>query len=200
MLNKEIVKVFSLIELNWKDKSKNFFLGIDGLSRSGKTSFSKQLHTTFAEKNIVSTLIHLDDFITPKSSRYNTSKLAWEEYYYLQWDIEFLKENLFQKAKTSCFFNLLKYNYELDKQDPIQIEVYTPSIIIIEGVFLQRPEWKQYLDYTIFVESPREIRFSRESNQSQLNIEKFERRYWPAEDYYLDIINPRLSSNFIIEN
>ncbi len=31
----------------------------------------------------------------------------------------------------------------------------------------------------------RENRFNRESDETQMNMEKFEKRYWKAEDYYL---------------
>ena len=53
-------------------ENQRFILGIDGLSRSGKTTFSNMIKRLLKEKNIPVCLFHIDDFIVDKEKRYNT--------------------------------------------------------------------------------------------------------------------------------
>lgn len=72
-------------------------------------------------------------------------------------------------------------------------------MIIIEGVFLQRSEWRSFYDYVVYLDCPRNKRFLRESNATQKDIEKFRNRYWQAEDYYLKMEAPAKQANLILK-
>ncbi len=72
------------------------------------------------------------------------------------------------------------------------------GVVLIEGVFLQRTEWRGFFDYLVYLDCPRSKRFSRESRATQENIEKFRNRYWKAEDYYLKTAAPREQADLLI--
>lgn len=175
-------------------------LGIDGLSRSGKTTLTKKVVQHLQEENISVCLFHIDDYIVEKKRRYNTGFEEWIEYYHLQWDVRWLKENLFQKLKKSNVLKLLTYDYDSDTQKLEMTEIPDTCVIIIEGVFLQRKDWREFYDIMIYLESSREIRFSRESESTKRNIEKFQNRYWKAEDYYLEVETPWEQADLVIQN
>ncbi|WP_449619887.1 kinase [Robertmurraya sp. Marseille-Q9965] len=175
-------------------------LGIDGLSRSGKTTLTKKVVQHLQEENISVCLFHIDDYIVEKKRRYNTGFEEWIEYYKLQWDVRWLKENLFQKLKKSNELKLLTYDYDSDTQKLEMTEIPDTCVIIIEGVFLQRKDWREFYDIMIYLESSREIRFSRESESTKRNIEKFQSRYWKAEDYYLEVETPLEQADLVIQN
>ena len=40
-------------------------------------------------------------------------------------------------------------------------------VIVIEGVFLQRKEWRDFFHYMVYLDCPRETRFLRESEETQ---------------------------------
>ncbi len=44
-------------------------------------------------------IFHIDDHIVERNKRYNTGFEEWYEYYYLQWDIEWLRQKFFQKLQ-----------------------------------------------------------------------------------------------------
>lgn len=190
-----IVNKISIIE-----QGQRFVLGIDGLSRSGKTTLSKQIQQYFQERNISVHLFHIDDFIVERQRRYNTNYEDWYEYYHLQWNVEWLKENLFEKLKKSNELQLLTYDYGSDTQKLQVTKLPDTCIIIIKGVFLQRKEWRNFYDFIIYLESSREERFKRESIGTQSKIEKFKNRYWKAEDYYIKTETPTVWANLIIQN
>lgn len=179
-------------------QNKRFILGIDGLSRSGKTTFVKKFASVLSQNEIESTVIHLDDHIVERSKRYNTGHEEWREYYYLQWDVESLKKSLFDKLIHSNEIELSFYDNDRDQHVHKKLKLTDKNVIIVEGIFLQRAEWERYFDYTVFIECPRDIRFARESSQTQQNIEKFTKRYWTAEDYYLDKFRPEEKADLVI--
>lgn len=179
-------------------ENKRFILGIDGLSRSGKTTFVKELSSFLSKKEIESTVIHLDDHIVGSSKRYNTGHEEWEEYYYLQWDTESLKKSLFDNLIHSNEIELPFYDNDSDQHIYKKLKLKGKNILIVEGIFLQRAEWKPYFDCTVFIDCPRDIRFARESSHTQQNIKKFRNRYWKAEDYYMEKLRPVEQADIVI--
>jgi uridine kinase len=171
-------------------KEERLVLGIDGLSRAGKTTFVNKLSNKLLESGLSHHVFHIDDFIVQRDKRYGTGKDEWLEYYSLQWDVDYLKTNLFDKLHSSDSLVLPFYDSKTDQQIMTEVSLAGKSIIILEGVFLLRKEWIHTFDYTVFFDCPREVRFARESVQTQQNLMKFEQRYWRAEDYYLQTIKP----------
>ncbi|SFK20380.1 uridine kinase [Halobacillus dabanensis] len=166
-----VEKVLDIIQTLKQEE--RFVLGIDGLSRSGKTSFTQKLVEAL-EKPVLT--YHIDDYIVDRSSRYKTGYEEWYEYYHLQWDVKRLQEELFQHLRK-----------ESEK-----------ALVIIEGVFLQRAEWRDYLDYVVYLKCSKVERFNRESQETQEKIEKFLDRYWKAEDYYMKTVNPERKADLVL--
>ncbi|WP_112181866.1 kinase [Paraliobacillus zengyii] len=197
-LEDKIVNI--LKEIPKVEQGKKVVLGIDGLIRSGKTTFVRYIEQYIQEKNISVCIFHIDDYIVERKRRYNTGDDEWYEYYHLQWDIEGLKENLFNRLKKTNELNLLTYDYSSDKQKLQTVKIPDTCLIIIEGVFLQRKEWRHFYDFMVYLDCSREKRFNRESDVTQSNIEKFEKRYWKAEDHYMRRVSPLERADLVIQN
>lgn len=173
-------------------------LGIDGLSRSGKTTFAEGLRQNLVQEQIDVCVFHLDDHIVERKRRYDTGHEPWYEYYALQWDVPDLRENLFAKLRRGSQIVLPFYNDALDERITQTVFIPAACVVIVEGVFLQRPQWRSFLDYCDYLDCPREIRFSRESRADPANLPKFENRYWKAEDYYLQMIRPAEQADVVV--
>ncbi|XXM71139.1 kinase [Lysinibacillus sphaericus] len=180
------------------NESKLIVIGVDGLSRSGKTTYVNKVEKFLEENHIIHVCLHLDDFIETRSKRYNTGYEEWKEYYFLQWNVEKLGKDLFEGLRSSTLLNLPFYSSDKDVQISKDVILPSTGCILIEGVFLQREEWKGYFDYVIYLNCDRETRFERESELTQTHLEKFEKRYWKAEDYYLKKVKPEESADYII--
>jgi uridine kinase len=182
------------------EEGNRFVLGIDGLSRSGKTTFVSKLKQVLQEKNVPVSIFHIDDYIVERKRRYNTGNEEWYEYYYLQWDVEWLKDNFFKKLKISNELHLPIYDNHSDTHKVQKVNIPGTCLIIIEGVFLQRREWKNFYDFMVYIDCPRDKRFNRESDYTKSNIEKFKKRYWKAEDYYLKTEAPKKQADLVLQN
>ncbi|MDV2582301.1 kinase [Alkalibacillus haloalkaliphilus] len=187
------------------EQSRPFIIGVDGLSGSGKTTLSKQFYNLLSQ-NYTLSIIHLDDHINCRSMRYNTRYKEWYEYYYLQWDVEMLTKQLFNNINNNVNVNLPFYNKVEDNHFYHEIQVAQKDFCIIEGVFLQRDQWKHFFDYIIYIDCPRDVRFKRVIERDlvlgdQLEVmSKYDRRYWPGEEYYLSVECPKEQSDFILFN
>lgn len=182
------------------EQGQKIVLAIDGLSRSGKTTFARMIEQHLKEENRSVCTVHIDDYIVERTRRYHTGNEQWYEYYQLQWDIEVLRERLFKRVRKASELHLLAYDDVADTQVPRKIEIPDTCLIIIEGVFLQRKEWRSYYDYIIYLDCSREERFNRERIDTRNDIEKFEKRYWKAEDYYLQLCSPAQQADLVIQN
>ncbi|ABY44002.1 uridine kinase [Bacillus mycoides KBAB4] len=181
-------------------KDERFVLGIDGLSRSGKTTLVKELEEDMKESGIPFHIFHIDDHITECNKRYHTGFAEWYEYYNLQWDIDWLQRNLFQKLQNDIKLELPFYHDETNSCELKEIQIPLVGVIVVEGVFLQRIEWREFFHYMVYLDCSRQTRFLRESVETQRNLSKFQNRYWKAEDYYLEKESPKERANLIIHN
>ncbi|EOP72620.1 uridine kinase [Bacillus cereus VDM006] len=193
MNSNELVKVIA------ENTSNRFILGIDGLSRSGKTTLVKQLEDELKQKDIPFHIFHIDDHIVERSKRYNTKHEEWYEYYQLQWDVEWLQQHLFHKLRLKNQLNLPFYDHQTDFCEMREVIIPSPCVIVIEGIFLQRKEWREYFDYMVYLDYPREQRFLRENEETQKNLLKFEHRYWKAEDFYLKVESPQQNADLVLK-
>lgn len=179
-------------------QGERLIVAIDGLSRSGKTTLIKKLGNLLKNMDRSYYILHIDDFITERSKRYNTGNDEWYEYYTLQWDVHWLEKHLFNKLPGSTILSLPFYDSETDRQVLKEVAIGNASVIIVEGVFLLREQWRNAFNYAVYLDCPRDVRFSRESSPTQKNLQKFEQRYWKAEDFYLATESPMDKADLII--
>lgn len=187
-------------QMPWQNFSGRTILGIDGLSRTGKTVFSKKLESHLKEQGMAVQLFHIDDFIVERGRRYGTGLEDWQEYYFLQWEAEALAEFFFGKLKTAAQLDLWIYNSDQDRRNLQTVKLPAEGIILIEGVFLQRKEWRQYFDGLVYLKCPAEERFFRESERMQNNSALLKRRYWKAEAYYEETLDPERQADWVLDS
>ncbi|MGG2113965.1 uridine kinase [Lysinibacillus pakistanensis] len=173
-----------------------FIVAIDGLGGAGKSTIAHHLVEELQSICTV-TLIHIDNHIVERCKRYDTGHEEWFEYYYLQWDIESLKNNLFLPLHNRALHLYLPfYNRHTDTICERDMNIEANSIFIIEGIFLMRHEWRSFYDYRLFIDCPSTIREERVLQRDVYigdfitRLHKYKKRYWPAEKYYLTKENP----------
>jgi uridine kinase len=177
-----------------KHFNRSLLIGIDGLGGSGKTTYAYKL-----QRQLESSMIfHLDDFIHKKEVRYNEDYEEWYCYYHLQWRYDYLIQKLLQPLKSGLEVNetVEVYNRETDSYAQRNIEIPIGTTVIVEGVFLQRPELRSYFETVIYLEMNQEMRLKRISNRDTYMGSKedialrYEQRYFPAEEKYIEQCNP----------
>lgn len=175
-----------------------YLIGVDGLSRSGKTTWVRKLSRLLNKEGMKTVTFHLDDHITTRNERYDTGYAQWEEYYRLQWNVQRLTKTLFQPLRQADDICLPFYDHGSDTHYWKTRSLREADVVIVEGVFLQRSEWRNVFDQVVFLECSRNVRFSRETDTTQQQRDKFEQRYWKAEEYYCHTCQPRLRADIVL--
>lgn len=183
-------------------KTNSSVIGIDGLGGSGKTTFSIKLQRSLGDIH----LFHLDDFIHPKHIRYDNSMEEWEAYYHKQWRYDYLIEKLLTPLKSGLGINdfIEFYDKETDQYHFRKITVPAGERVIFEGVFLQRQELREYFDVVIYLDVHKANRLERILNRDNYIgdesdiLNKYDRRYFPAEEMYLKEVEPMRHADKII--
>lgn len=139
-----------------------FVVGIDGLSRAGKTTAVDKIQQRLIENNKSVCVFHIDDHIVERKKRNGTGFAQWHEYYKLQWDVGYLRRKLFEKLRDAPEISLPFYDSERDETANKTVIVPDNCIVVVEGVFLQRPEWREFFDFVVYLDCPRATRFERE--------------------------------------
>ena len=197
MVEQHLKMVFDAIQKS--DGQERFILGIDGLSRSGKTTLASAVAKQAEAMEIAFCLFHIDDFIVERNKRYGTGLDEWREYYELQWPVDKLTQTFFSELKKAEQVELAYYDAELDQCLTKTVQLPERVLILIEGVFLQRIEWRCYYDRVLYLACPRENRLLREAKAVRENLEKMERRYWKAESHYEKIVQPETQADWVLQ-
>ena len=174
-----------------RKQARPFIVAIDGLSGAGKTTLVERLRGISSNELI----LHIDDFIVERHRRYETGQSESMEYYALQWDVKLLVNVLFEPLSRGETRLALPY-YKRDTDEVVMrtIEIDKDTLILIEGIFLLRDEWRAYFDYIVYLDCPREVRYERVLNRDTYigdlaaRLDKYERRYWPGEAHYLKTV------------
>ncbi len=185
---------------------KTIIVGIDGLGGAGKSTVSEEIKSTLEQDDITVSLLHIDDFIHPRAVRYNDNYTEWECYYNLQWRYDYLIESVAEPVRKTGECSGLIELYDKDNDCYINEKINIPagSVVIIEGIFLQRPQLEGVFDYMIYMDVPEEERFKRVlkrdgyiGDENQI-AEKYNNRYFPAERHYISECRPSEKADTVI--
>ena len=189
-------------------KEKNVaIIGIDGLGGAGKSTLSEKISQRLIENQYHTVLLHIDDFINIKEVRYNEEYPDWQCYYNLQWRYEYFANSVINIIKNKATGSVDVELYNKDK-DTYRIQNYSieeKTIVIVEGIFLQREELRGLFDFMIYIDVPEDIRLKRVllrdiyiCNQQQI-IHKYKNRYLPAEYRYINDYHPTDYADYVIK-
>lgn len=196
----EVTKLIETIIIHYQNRispDRPFIIGIDGLGVAGKTTLACRLEDELKLYGLELLTLHIDDYIVKSEDRYETGREQWVEYYHLQWNIQLIQSALFKSLHHDTGTITLPF-YDHPSNTIVDQPIVVPSrgMVLIEGVFLQRKDWRSYFDYMIYVNCPREIRAESVLGRDHYlgdfaaRLKKYQQRYWPAEDYYLEQEDP----------
>lgn len=201
----DILRLYDIIK-SLRSDDRTVIVGIDGLGGAGKSTVSKKLFDELTYNGISTALLHIDDFIYPKNVRYNDSFEPWECYYKLQWRYDYLINDILKPIKKGAGFagNIELYDKDNDTYFLSRTEIPVGSVVIIEGVFLQRKELEGVFDHMIYIDVPEQTRLERVLGRdlyiggSSDIIKKYNERYFPAERHYVAKCSPAQNADTVV--
>ncbi|MFA5792624.1 MAG: cytidylate kinase family protein [Candidatus Gracilibacteria bacterium] len=209
MQQKELIERISKFILKVK-KNHPIRIGIDGVDASGKTTLANALADFFKTQNQDVIRASIDGFHNPKSIRYQKGHNSPEGYYQDSFNNQAIINNLLAPLGKNGDLKYRKaiFDFRTDTEVTSPVETARPtSILIMDGVFLFRPELIKYWDFKIFIEADFAITIKRAIKRDgyylgskQEIIDKYNERYIPGQKLYLKEANPKELANLVIDN
>ncbi|MCK6258993.1 hypothetical protein LCY76_20690 [Fictibacillus sp. KIGAM418] len=183
-------------------------VGITGIDTSGKTQLTYELHKHLQTLNESVQIVHVDDFHNPKSKRYVPDLPEADQYYNLSINFDELVTKVLNPIKdqgqlqiTLNHLDILSDSMSLQKE----YSIFPNSIVLLEGVFLFRPETYPFIDFSIFLNIDEDTALQRAAirdvpTQGEEVLNKYHTKYFPAQRTYLQIYRPDLIADVVIDN
>jgi uridine kinase len=163
---------------------------IEGLGGSGKTTLARAV--TARRPDI--TLIHGDDFYGPEERDWRswTPRQGYERYF----DHQRVEHQLLRPLKTGHRASFQRYDWKNNAlADWVTVE--PQGVVLVEGVYLLRRELRSYWDFSIYVDTPRELRLQRLHARGENDAGWIE-RWAAAEDYYEQVEQPAQAAELVV--
>ncbi|HST48341.1 uridine kinase family protein [Jatrophihabitans sp.] len=163
---------------------------IEGLGGSGKTSLARQL----AARSADITLVHGDDFYGPEERDWRswTPQQGYERYF----DHQRVERELLRPLRAGQVARFQRYDWESNTLDG-WVSVEPRGVVLVEGVYLLRRELRGYWDFSVYVDTPRELRQARLYARGE-NDAGWIARWAAAEDYYEQAEQPAQAADLVV--
>ncbi|HXD60719.1 MAG TPA: uridine kinase [Lacisediminihabitans sp.] len=170
-------------------------VAIDGGSDAGTRDFADDLAATVRTLGHEAFRASIDDFQAPRSLRERSGRFSASARYQDGYDYSLLQRVLLDpfRATSGTGFVLAAFDAARDAPFPSKWTTAGPdALLIVDGVFLHRPELAGFWNYSVWLETP-------ERPQPEVDSEE-RRRDVAADALYLAEVTPRGKAMAILDN
>jgi len=181
-------------------------VAIDGIDGAGKTTFADELRDALGPSGRPLIRASVDRFHNPRAVRYRLGKGSPDGFYRDSYDYQTLKSVLLDPLSpggNGCFRRAV---FDVDSDAAVespQEPAPQKAILLFDGIFLHRPEVRDYWDFSVFlrVEWPRNhhLRKLRESGPVDPHEARFH-RYHEGQNIYFRECEPWTRADVVIDN
>lgn len=185
-------------------------VAIDGVDASGKTTFADELAPVMSALGRPVLRASVDGFHNPAAVRRRRGALSPDGYYHDSFNYPALIAALLQPLGPggSLLFRRAVFDFRTDTVLNVPLEQAEPnSILLLDGVFLLRPELRSYFDFSIFLRADFSVTVAR-AEQRDLELlgtieevrRRYRERYVPGQKLYLSLVSPEDLASLVIDN
>jgi len=181
-------------------------VAIDGADGAGKTVFADDLAVELRSLGHEVFRASMDDFHTPRALRYARGRDSAQGFYEDSFDYATFRRVLLGPFRLAGSTGFQTAFFDLKRDVPFETKWETgpaDAILIVDGLFLQRPELKGIWNFTVWLDAPDEVRRERmiaRDGSHPKSDEPRGQRYLGAQELYEREASPRASASAIIDN
>ena len=181
-------------------------VAVDGLDGAGKTVFADALAAQLGVGHRAVFRASIDDFHQSRARRYARGTDSPEGFYRDSFDYPTFKRMLTEPFRTGWIgsFNLRAFDLKRDVPfQPVWSSGPEDAILVVDGIFLNRPELRGIWNYSIWLEVDPQIALARvkarDAQEFEHDIANPE-RYSGGQELYLSEARPIEAASAIIDN
>ena len=180
-------------------------VAVDGMSGAGKTTFGDDLALALRARGTVVFRASLDDFHRPRVERYRRGRLSPEGYYRDAFDLVTARRVLLDPFRMGGSTGFQLAAFDLERDAPVESAWVTgpaDAVLVVDGVFLQRPELRDRWTFSIWLDVPDELGVRRSGERDGTDLDpasEFNRRYLGAQELYRAEVDPLGAADAVID-
>lgn len=185
-------------------------IGIEGRDCSGKSTFAKEFRDFLLHKNIETAVASIDDFCNKRAIRYTVGLTPDEQFYYKNFDYNLFENKILKEcAEKGCLiFDEIVFNDLSDEFDrKVTINVSNQGILLVEGIFLYKDEFKKYFDFSLRFEISETEQLKRAIKRDLFRfdnekavLDRYLNKYIPGQKLYESIDKPFDFADIVADN
>lgn len=183
-------------------------VGVTGMDASGKSMMATLLAEELLRSGHSVQIIRVDDFHRPRAERRRDDVPELIQFYEHTFDFERVVNELLLPIRNNGHVNASLLCLDL-LEDTWSVErhylIDNATIVLLEGVFLFRPEIAQFLDLVIYLHVNESTVIDRASSRDVLIhgeefMRKYHSKYLPAQRAYLEEFPAEINADIIVDN
>jgi uridine kinase len=182
-------------------------VAVDGVDGAGKTVFADGLTELLLSRGFPVVRASIDGFHNPRVIRYARGKNSPLGFYRDSHDLEALRRELLfplAQAGDGCY-RCHVFDVQSNAPDLAPLERAAPgSVLVIDGIFLHRPELVDYWNWSVWLEVDRSVSLARcvirDGTGSPDPSAEENRRYVEGQRLYVDESAPQRRASHVIDN
>lgn len=180
-------------------------VAIDGPDAAGKTSLADELGRQVARPAV---RVSLDDWHNPRQHRLRRGADSPEGYYLDSFDyVAILRECITPFVSGADRVRTVRFDHEADQEVAAEREVATHAVLLLDGVFLLRPQLRSLWDLSVYLHVPESVTLARAVRRdaslfgSEAKVRhRYERRYLPGQLLYREQADPLTAADVVVDN
>jgi uridine kinase len=181
-------------------------VAIDGVDGVGKSFFADELAAAMEARGMATVRASVDGFHHPPATRYRRGRASAEGFYldsYRYGDLERLLLRPFGPGGDRRYWRAI---YDVEAEQELDLPVETApagSVLVLDGIFLHRPELRDRWDLSVFLDAPFEVTVPRGAQRGSGSADPrapSNRRYVEGQRLYLARCRPRARATLVIDN
>ena len=181
-------------------------VAIDGVDGAGKTHFAGELEPLLKASGRDVIRASVDGFHHPKEVRYRLGRGSPEGFYGDSYDYGAFKKVLLNPLSPGGLGRYCTAVHDVATEKPVSVpkkQAEAGAILLLDGIFLHRPELRDYWDVSVWLEVPFTTSVPRMAHRDGNSPDPHapeHRRYVEGQKLYLSENTPQRYATFVIDN
>ncbi|MCY1666027.1 uridine kinase [Rhizobium sp. SL86] len=181
-------------------------VAVDGVDGAGKSHLADHLALHMENNGWEIIRASIDDFHNEREVRYRQGKTSPQGFFQDSYNYPALRQELlepFKSGASSIAVTFFDHRTNARTSTPRR-QITTPrAILILDGIFLHRPELRDMWDVSLYLTVPFSVTYARMAHRDGSNPDPQapeNKRYLKGQEIYLSTCSPQDHATFVIDN
>jgi uridine kinase len=181
-------------------------VGVDGVDGAGKTVLADDLASVLERRGQPVVRVSIDGFHHPRALRYRRGRRSPEGFYRDSYDLDALRRHVLAPLGPGGDGWYVPAVHDVERDVPLELDprrAPDDAVLLLDGLFLHRPELVSHWDLSVLVAAPFEVTFARMAARDGCPADPAHadnQRYVDGQRLYFAEADPEGRADVVIDN